>query len=56
MAQSAPSLEGTLDPELFDAFEGAVDRHPRHDLGMCEMAAAAAHLPNAFIRLLPDRL
>jgi len=32
----------------------AVDRHPRHDLGVHEVALRAPHLPDAVIGLAPD--
>src|SRR6202008_3750861 len=42
--------------ELLDRLDRAVDRHPRHDLGVCEVTPAAAHLPDAVVGPLPHAL
>jgi hypothetical protein len=32
LAQLAPTLDRALQLELFDRFDGAIERHPGHDL------------------------
>ena len=49
-------LDGAIEIELFDRLDRAIDRDPRHDLRMGEMAARSAHLPDTFIGLIPGRL
>ena len=48
-APAAPSR-----PNLLRRADRAVERHPRHHLGMGEMPPAAAHLPDAVIGLVPN--
>src|SRR5262245_16156344 len=55
IAQLAPALDGTLDLKAFDALDGAVERHPGHDLGVRELPPTAANLPKSLVGLLPNR-
>src|SRR5215472_16799782 len=45
-----------IEPELFSRADRAIECHPGHYLGVRELAAAAANLPNAFVGLLPNCL
>ena len=51
--QEALSVRTTF-TELFDEAHHTIDRHPGHDLGVSEVAATAAHLPDALVGVLPD--
>src|SRR5829696_9947681 len=55
-AEPPPAVEVSGHPELLGGTDGAVDRDPRHDLRMDEMATIASNLPDAFIRALPGLL
>src|SRR4029077_14822080 len=55
-AYLAPTLRRALEAIEFDALDGSVERDPGHHLRMGEMAALAAHLPDAVIGITPDRL
>src|SRR6185503_19105451 len=52
-ARLAPLIDGTIETEAFDGLDGAVEGHPRHHLGMDEVAARPSHFPDAFVRLRP---
>src|SRR5207302_1962079 len=39
---------------LFPKFDGPVEGHPCHYLGMCEMVRRPAYFPNALVGLTPD--
>ena len=56
LAQRAPAVDRALEPELLDRADRAVEGDPGHDLGVGEVASAAAHLPDALVRLVPDLL
>ena len=47
-------FEGALKSKFLERADGAVERDPSHDLGMGELLAFAAHLPDSFVRLSPD--
>ena len=49
----APPLHRALAPELLVRADGPVERHPRHHLGMREVAVRAAHLPDPGILAPP---
>jgi hypothetical protein len=55
-AYLAPMLRRAFEAIEFDALDSSVERDPRHHLRMGEMAALAAHLPDAVIGITPDRL
>jgi hypothetical protein len=46
-------LHGARKVEALDGLDGAVDSGPRQDLGMDEVPARAADLPQAVVRVLP---
>ena len=48
-----PAVDRALEPVLLDRPHGAVERDPRHRLGVDEVAAPAADLPDAVVRLPP---
>lgn len=52
----APALQRGFEVKLLGAANGAVERHPGHDFGVREVAAPAAHFPDAFVGPLPNRL
>ena len=54
LARLAPLLDRAGQLEHFRASDGAIEGEPGHDLRMGEMLAAAAHLPQAFVGLVPD--
>ena len=56
IALHSPSLNRAVETKLFDRADRAVKGDPRHDLGVGELAPAAADLPNPLIRLFPNRL
>src|ERR1700722_13904613 len=56
VADSAPTLERSLEPEFLDGSNRAVERDPSHDLRVREVAPPAAHFPDTFVRLPPDIL
>src|SRR5712691_13273127 len=51
-----PMLARPVEPELLDRFDAAVESDPGHDFREGELAWWAADLPDALVRLLPDRL
>src|SRR5437773_3920810 len=46
----------TVAMEALGGLDGAVERHPRHHLGMGEVLPGASHFPDPFVRLVPARL
>ncbi len=54
LAQLAPSIEWTIELEMFDGLDGAVECDPRHHLGVDEVLPVAAHFPYAVIGILPN--
>ena len=50
-----PASRGVAEPFPRELFGGAAERDPCHYLGVDEVLRSPAHLPNAFIRLLPGR-
>ena len=56
-AQLAPAVGGpVLHREALDGADRAVERDPGHDLGVDEVAALAADLPDPLVRLVPRAL
>src|SRR4029453_9919805 len=53
-AERTPAFGRAVELELLRRAHGAVEPHPRHHLRVREVPAPAAHLPDAFVRLLPD--
>src|SRR5713101_7064943 len=49
-------LARSVEPVLLDRLDPAVESDPRHDFREGELARRAANLPDALVRLLPDRL
>src|SRR5208283_1928326 len=56
LTSSLPALQGSLEVELLDQSHGAVEHDPGHDLRMGEVPSRPAGLPDAIVRLTPDRL
>src|SRR6185437_8023315 len=56
LAQGAPAVDRSLQPEAFDALDGAVEGDPRHNLRIGEVPPPAAHFPDAFVGVCPDLL
>src|SRR5205807_4920095 len=56
LAQVAPALGRTRQPELLDRADCAVECNPRHDLGMRELSPSPAHFPKPLVGLMPDLL
>src|SRR5215470_4362640 len=56
IAQSAPALDWPGDAETLAAFDGAVERHPGHDLGVRELPRPTAHFPQSLVGRAPDCL
>src|SRR5579859_8211355 len=56
VAQRLPSRNVPGKPALFCGSDRAIDGDPRHELGVNEVPARAAHFPNTFIGLLPSGL
>ena len=54
LPQRLPARDRALESELLGQLDGAVESHPRHDLGIGEVLAATPNLPNPVIRLAPD--
>ena len=44
-----------FETESLDRFDGAIESHPGHDLGVGELPTSASNLPYPFVGLLPDR-
>src|SRR5919106_3739771 len=53
LAYLPPALDGAVKPEPLDGLDRAVESHPGHHFGVCEVAAAATHLPDALVGLAP---
>src|SRR4051812_15715586 len=53
VAQRTPAVDRTIEPEPLDGLDRAVDGDPGHDLGVDEVPARPADLPDAFVRLAP---
>src|SRR6185312_12732867 len=51
-----PLLERAVHTELLGRSDGAVEGHPRHDLGIGELLAPAAYFPDSLVGIGPDRL
>src|SRR5579864_1485983 len=47
-------LAWSVEPELLDRFDAAVEGDPAHDFREGEVARWAANLPDALVRALPD--
>ena len=56
VAHGAPAFHVAGQAEHLGAFDGAVERDPHHRLRVGEVLRRGAHLPDAVIRLAPDRL
>ena len=54
VTQRLPLFNWPLEAEAFGALYRAVESHPRHDFGVGEMLARAAHFPHAFVGFAPD--
>ncbi len=54
VAKGAPFLERPFGAVVLDAAHGAVHHYPGHGLGVGEVLASGAHLPDALVRLVPD--
>ena len=52
-SQRTPSVDRAVEPELLDGLDGPVYGHPRHHLGVGEVAAGATDLPDALVGLAP---
>jgi hypothetical protein len=52
----APALERSGQIVHFRALDRAIEGDPRHCLGIGEVLAPAAHLPDAFVGFMPDLL
>ena len=50
----SPFSPGLMKRFGLDAARRAIERDPRHHLGMHEVLSLAAHFPNAFVRFPPD--
>src|SRR5262245_47923275 len=56
IAELAPTLERPLQLKVLDAFDGAVEGDPGHDLGVREVTRTSTHLPQALVGLMPNGL
>ena len=56
VAQRPPASHRSFEMESLDGLDAAIERAPRHDLGVCELLALTADLPDPVVRLLPMRL
>jgi hypothetical protein len=52
----SPALDGSVEPVLLHGLHGAIERHPRHDSRVRELATRPADLPDTLVRLAPDLL
>src|SRR5262245_61098149 len=49
-----PMLDGAFELKTLCALDGAIKGEPSHHLGIRELAWPPAHLPDAFVGLLPN--
>ena len=54
VADRAPALDGSIEVQFLRRAHDAVEGDPGHHLRMGEMFQAAAHFPDAIVRLAPD--
>ena len=52
-SKSPPFGRLTLQPKLFDAFDGSVHGDPRHDFRVGELPLGTADFPNALVGFVP---
>src|SRR5262249_12499113 len=55
-ADAAPPFDGSFAAELLTEFDPAVERHPRHHLGVREVPRLAAPFPHPMVRFAPALL
>src|SRR5262245_31210680 len=56
LAQPAPMVHRTIQSELFDVADRAIEGHPAHHLRVGEVSRVATNFPETVIRLLPHAL
>jgi hypothetical protein len=56
VADLLPALHWPVQLKPFGEPHGAVEYHPRHDLGVGVVASRAAAFPDPVVRFAPDRL
>src|SRR5262249_35209406 len=56
VADLFPAFHGRFQPELMGEASRAIEHGPGHHRGVGEVATRSARLPDAIVRLTPDRL
>src|SRR5262249_988338 len=50
----APAADWPIESELFSRFDGTIESHPYHDLGVSKVDSRASKFPHAAVGVRPD--